>query len=80
MPDELQQFVKGMIRELLDKVPAEQLLDFVPPEQRLAGLSPEEQLATVSPLVLAILVRRLKDFGSLFGPPASEAGPGDRKP
>ena len=77
MPDQLEEFARQTIDDLLKTLPAEELLKHLSPEDRLKGLpaedrlkglSPDELLAALSPQARETLTRRLKDNGSAVTP------------
>jgi hypothetical protein len=77
MPDQLEEFARQTIDELLRKLPAEERLKGLSPEERLKGLSPEERLAdlsmdevlaTLPPQQREALARRFRDSGSASPP------------
>ena len=77
MPDQLKEFVRETIDELLASLPAEERLKGMPAEERLKGLpaeerlkglSPEEQLRALSPEAREALARQLKANGSAAKP------------
>ncbi len=60
MPDQLKEFVRQTIDELLESLPA---------EERLKGLSAEEVIRALPPETLEALARQLKANGSSSKPP-----------
>ncbi|MCS6850180.1 MAG: hypothetical protein NZ700_03300 [Gemmataceae bacterium] len=64
MPDQLKEFVRQTIDEILQSLPPEERLKGLPPEERLRGLSADEVAKALPPDVLRALARRLKENGN----------------
>ena len=64
MPDQLKEFVRETIDELLKTLPAEELRKRLSPEERVKGLTEDELLKALPPEVLEALARKLKANGS----------------
>jgi hypothetical protein len=68
--DELAEFARETIAELLKTTPL---------KERIKGVSADELLAALSPAIQDELAERLKDRGSRKGPGGSGPGPGQGK-
>ena len=64
MPDQLKEFVRETIDEMLNSLPAQERLKGLPAEERLKGLSADEVLKALPPEVLEAIVRKLQANGS----------------
>jgi hypothetical protein len=69
MREQLQEFVRQTIDQLLDSLPHEELRKRLSLEERLEGLTAEDLIRTLSPETLEALKRQLKTNGE---PPKPE--------
>ncbi len=64
MPEQLKEFVRQSIDELLRSLPPEERLKGLAPKERLKGLSADEVIQALPPETLEALARKLKANGS----------------
>jgi hypothetical protein len=68
IPNEMKEFLRQSVDELLQSLPVEDRLKGLPVEERLKGLSAQELLRALSPETLAELTREIKANGSATKP------------